>query len=1047
MLKGILRLLRATWFMALLMLFFAIALATGTLIEHNYNTATARILIYNVWWFEGLMLLMILSFLLNIKRYNLFQVNKWPTLLLHISLIVIIIGAFITRYNGVEGLMSIREGESSDLILTEKTYLQVIAESHQGETIFRKTIEHPVLLSQTTPRANSFHIRETFLGDKLEVVFKKFIENAISSFTPENNGELHIKIVIAGSSERTTHYVSSGEVVKLGNNLFAFNQPTPNAINFTTKDSYVIIKVPNKGTVHNMANQTRKSFATSTLDTLQYKSLYEINSTAFVIPEPPKRGNKKILSQGSKRNKITSDALSIELNTKVGKHLITVHGNKQALGDPYITVIDGITYKVSYGSKSHKLPFKIKLNDFIAQKYPGTLNSYKSFKSKVEVIDSDKTNDEEIYMNHVLDYQGYRFFQASFHPDEKGTILSVNKDVIGTWTTYTGYFMLYLGLIWILFSKNSRFYQVSKKLRKLNRRKTLHVLWLIGVLSLSGQVISQEIPSPHLVKDQIDSIVNLYNVPDSHAQKFGSLVIQDENGRMKPINTFSSELLRKLSKRTTYQKLSPDQVLISIMQYPELWYNVPLIFLKKGNDSIRNILNIPKESHHAALASFFNIDGSYKLDNQVKEAYQSINPDQFAKDFMETDKRVNLLYETLRGQTLKLFPIPEDSNNTWISVNEVEDRMQTFRDTVFIKNILPFYYQTLSEARASKDYTEADLILKKIKAFQIKHGNKVRPKESNITAEILYNKVDLLNRLFIWYFSSGLLLLIAAILSLLYRNKVIISSLLFIRLLIIICFILHTCGLIFRAYVSGHAPWSDAYETMIYIGWATMLFGMMYCFRSFLALGATAFIVSIILMVAHWNWLDPSIANLQPVLDSYWLMIHVAIIVASYGPFTLAMILGILSMLLMLFLNNENQNRLKSQITSLTLTTELTVTIGLVMLTIGNFLGGQWANESWGRYWAWDPKETWALVSIVLYAFIIHMRLVPILRGQWMFAMMSVLGFYSIFMTYFGVNFYLSGLHSYAKGDLLFTPSIIAYSMITILLLGTFSYIRQRAYL
>jgi cytochrome c-type biogenesis protein CcsB len=246
-----------------------------------------------------------------------------------------------------------------------------------------------------------------------------------------------------------------------------------------------------------------------------------------------------------------------------------------------------------------------------------------------------------------------------------------------------------------------------------------------------------------------------------------------------------------------------------------------------------------------------------------------------------------------------------------------------------------------------------------------------------------------------------------------------------------------------RWYLSGHAPWSNAYESMVYVAWATMFFGLAFGRKSELTMGSTAFVTSIILMVAHWNWLDPSIGNLQPVLDSYWLMIHVAVIVASYGPFTLGAIIGIVALVLMLFMNKKNKEKIKLNIRELSIINELALTVGLIMLTIGNFLGGQWANESWGRYWGWDPKETWALISIIVYAFVIHMRFVPGLRGNFAFNWGAVIAFGSILMTYFGVNFYLTGLHSYASGD-----QIISYQFIigSIVVLGTLGYFARRKF-
>jgi len=263
------------------------------------------------------------------------------------------------------------------------------------------------------------------------------------------------------------------------------------------------------------------------------------------------------------------------------------------------------------------------------------------------------------------------------------------------------------------------------------------------------------------------------------------------------------------------------------------------------------------------------------------------------------------------------------------------------------------------------------------------------------------------------------------------------------KFIIVTLFVLHTMGLIARWYISGHAPWSDAYESMIYVAWATMLFGIVFGRKSDITFASTAFVTSMILMIAHWNWMDPAIANLQPVLNSYWLMIHVAIIVGSYGPFTLGMILGVVSLLLMILTNDKNEKKMKLNIKELTIVNEMALTVGLVMLTIGNFLGGMWANESWGRYWGWDPKETWALISIMVYAFVIHMRLVPGLRGRFVFNLGSIIAFASILMTYFGVNFYLAGLHSYAKDDQEISQVYIIAAIVIVSVLGYFA---QRKY-
>ena len=344
--------------------------------------------------------------------------------------------------------------------------------------------------------------------------------------------------------------------------------------------------------------------------------------------------------------------------------------------------------------------------------------------------------------------------------------------------------------------------------------------------------------------------------------------------------------------------------------------------------------------------------------------------------------------------------------------------------------------QTLRMARSSGDYSKANDVLNSIEGFQKKYGEEVMPSQEKIDTEILYNKYDVFKNLFWQYMTAGLLMFIFVIIQIFKDNKAIRTTIKVFQIAILILFFVHTAGLIARWYISGHAPWSDAYESMIYVAWATMFFGLAFGRKSDFTTASTAFVTSMILMIAHWNWMDPSIANLQPVLDSYWLMIHVAVIVASYGPFTLGMILGLVSLILMILTNEKNKKKMSINIQELTIITELSLTVGLVMLTIGNFLGGQWANESWGRYWGWDPKETWALISIMVYAFVIHMRLVPGLRGRFAFNWAAIIAFASILMTYFGVNFYLTGLHSYASGDQIISYQFIIGAFVAWIILG-----------
>ncbi len=1042
--KKIASILFSTRIMAVLFILFAIAMAMGTFIENWYSIETARILIYNTWWFEGIMLFLLINFIGNIKRYNLHKREKWSSLILHLAFILILIGAFITRYISYEGIMPIREGETTNVYMTHDNYLTFFLDGEIDGQPRRRVLQEKVLFGPEVE--NDYTLNTDFNGQPVKFEVTNFIHGAEEALVPTEDGDNYLKIVEAGDGQRHDHYLQEGEVSNIHNVLFTLNSPQDGAINIQVNDKGdYLVDSPFDGTYMRMADKKQGELVKDSTQALMLRSLYNIGNMQFVIPEPVVKGKYDVVPTNPK-TKEDMDAVTLKVSSAGKTETVTLLGGQGTVADPTKMNIGDLEVFLNYGSIEKELPFSIKLNDFIAEKYPGTADretpGYASFKSKVELIKEGKEPmPYEIYMNHVLDYEGYRFFQSSFQPDEKGTVLSMNHDFWGTWTTYIGYFLLYFGLMWILFDKGSRFGNLKVMLDKVKAKKKT-ITTLLVLLSMSSGMMAQEDEHMHseAAKSQMDSIIKANAVTKEHAAKFGRLVIQDAGGRMKPANTYSSELLRKLSKTDEYEGLSSDQVLISMTENPTVWYNVPILFVEKHNDSLHKLLGVEKGRKHLSLTDFFGRTGEYKLSEYLDEAYRAAVPNQFQKDFIKTDKKVNLLYQALQGKVLKIFPVPGDENNKWVSYKEVDEVNLKGMDSVYTRQILPLYMNALREARATGDYTKADKYLGSIKSYQQKFGSEVMPSDEKIDAEITYNKYDIFKNLYWMYMLAGVFMLIFVMIRIFKDNKFIRGLIYFSVAAIAVLFTLHTIGLGARWYISGHAPWSDAYESMIYVAWATMFFGLAFGRKSNLTIASTAFVAAIILMIAHGNWTDPAIANLQPVLDSYWLMIHVSVIVGSYGPLTLGMILGVMSLLLMILTTSSNKKKMLLNIREITIITEMSLTVGLVMLTIGNFLGGQWANESWGRYWGWDPKETWALVSIMVYAFIIHMRLVPGLRGRWTFNFMAVVAYSSVMMTYFGVNFYLSGLHSYASGDKVITPTFVYYTLAGVAVLGALSY-------
>ena len=1016
--------------MALLMLVYAVGMGYATLVENDYGIMASKALVYSALWFEVVQVLLALNFIGNIKRYNLLRWEKFPTLLFHIAFVIILIGASVTRYVSYEGQMPIREGATSNLVVSANTYLSLRIDNNKVQRHYEKEL----LMSSITN--NSFDKTFEFKGKDIEVDYVDFIPNATEQIIKDNGDKTMLHLVVSAMGGREDKYIEQGKILKLGMQIFAFDLDYPGAVEIKTTDSGLTIKSPLDITFLKMDTQESGTYSRDSIVNFTKRLLYGVGKVSFVLTDVLENASVGFVSDNAK-NSNKQDLLIVDVKSGDETQRLNIFGGKGTVSPKNQLTINGLNVYIGYGSKYIELPFSLKLNDFILDRYPGS-HSPASFASEVTLIDGDKVENHRIFMNNVLDYKGYRFFQSSYDQDEKGTILSVNHDGWGTGITYLGYILLTIGMFWTLFSPNSRFMAVNKKLKKMSSKTSVIVLF--AMLAISSNSFAQA-PNMHMFNN-VDSLIQAHKIPREHADKFGHLVIQDNGGRLKPINTFASELMRKVYRKDHYKGLDANQVLLSMIMNPVDWQFVPMIKIVKET-GVGKTVGITGE--YARFYDFFDDKGVYKIGKAVEAAYQK-KPGargMYDKELLKVDERVNIFYMAFNGTLLRLFPIPNDKNNKWVS--SVSDlSVLKGDDSLFVAKIMPWYVSTVKEAHESGNWEDANQKIDFISMYQKKYGESVMPSESKIKWEVMYNKYKPFFMLFPFYMMVGFAMLVFSFIQL-FKDKKWLTYLNYGTVgLIILGFLFHTFGLGVRWYISGHAPWSNGYESMIYISWATVLAGFIFARRSKISLSGTALLASLILMVSHLNWLDPEVTNLVPVLNSYWLMIHVAVITASYGFVGLAALLGFFVLLIYIFINDKNKSKLSETIKELTYINEMTLTIGLFMLTIGTFLGGVWANESWGRYWGWDPKETWAFVSVFVYAIVLHMRLVPGLKGRYAFNLASVVAFSSIMMTYYGVNYYLSGLHSYAAGDPVPVPNFVYYSIVIVIVVAILAYIKKK---
>ena len=1022
--------------MVVLMLIFAFSIGYATIVENDYGTMTAKAEIYNAQWFNVLLGLLAINLIYNIIHFKMYTLKKAPIFIFHIAFLVILFGAAVTRYMGYEGIMHIRNGMIASSMMSSDPYFDV--EAKVGD----KVVSYSKIAYLSKRLNNDLEASLDVAGKDVDVTLKEYIPNAITSIVKDPKGSSMLSLMVTGGGRGKPVALDKGNYYNAGNFILdfqsgkTFKKPT---ISIFLKDNKLYMKHNMQLSYMKMSDRSKGELAANDKDILNNRVLYTTKFGSFVLRKYLPHAVKKVITNPNAKLRASGlGLLRFSVDVDGQKRNLTAYFRKGLEGEASHVNVDGVDVYVSFGSKEIQIPFQIKLLKFKLDRYPGSM-SPASYASEVEVIDKANNFHEKyrIYMNHILEYRHYRFFQSSYDMDEGGTVLSVNHDP-GTLPTYIGYALLAFGLFWTLFSRKHRFSRLSKKAKDAAKAKAIPALLAMGVLlSIT--------PSVHA--DSLDpSIKTILSFPKEHAKKFSKLVVQDTKGRMKPIDTLAIEVLAKIHRSATLKvgdkTLNADQVLLGMMMRPDIYRNIKLI--RTGNENINKIIGIAKDAKYASFAQFFqdpeNMRG-YKLMKLVDEASRKAPKDRerLDKAALKIDEKVNVVYMVFTGSLLKIWPKPNDVNNKWYATIEALKKFSP-QNSKRVRNLAVNYFTSVDASLKSGDWSKSNAALDKIAAYQKKYGAAVYPKASRIKAEIFYNHSNIFEILWPLYFIVGFVLLVLSFIKILkpqFKMTFITKSALG---LLGIFFLAHTLGLALRWYISGHAPWSNGFESMTYIAWATVLAGFIFSKQSPITLASTSILAGLILFVAHLSWMNPQITNLVPVLNSYWLSIHVSMITASYGFLGLSALLGFITLLLFIAKNEKNDRQISLSIKELNAINEMSLMIGLAMLTVGNFLGGVWANESWGRYWSWDPKETWALVTIIVYAVVLHLRFIKSIYNDFNYSVISLMAFTSVLMTYFGVNYYLAGMHSYAKGDPVPIPDFvpISYAIVFVIIILAF---------
>jgi len=1078
--------------MTLGLFIFLIAIGAATFFESAYDIQTARILIYNALWFEVLLVYLGILLIANIVEQRMFRREKTPVLAFHLSFIVILIGSWTTRYVSFDGLMLITEGKQSDFIYSSDPYLWY--KINDGKLQF--TESRKMFMSEVTH--NDFDIDVEFPNhpSPVKIEYVDFKKNVVDSLII--NDSIKGKILDIITDGMKSNFLSSNGFVMVGDVAISFNKKDAMpGIQLFEKEGVVMLesKFPLKYLPMSEMQKARQSgspipeekYVHVPVDSVvEFKTttLYLVNNQQFVFKQAIE--NAKVTKLPSSKKNAGSDFLIVKVSDGKQSKIVELQGGMSAIPTPTMVQLNGLTYEFEYGSMKIDLPFAIRCNDFQLDKYPGS-ETASSFASEVTVLDDElkHTHSQRIFMNNVMDYRGYRFFQSAYDLDdpktpenEEGTRLSVNYDWWGTNITYLGYLLMSIGMILSLFSPHSRFKELNEKLKKTRlRRESLSVLIVLFALSIGSPTFAQDDQDhsghdhashdhsahDHSVDDhsthsqhnhsdvnekvkKTDKTEAVHKVMSKeHSDQLATLMVQDFDGRIVPFHTTADQILRKISRKNKFKDFNAVQVVMSMHMYPQYWMNQQLIYVPS------NLKDSLKLSDYASFSELSTVEGDFRWMVEYNASHKKLEKlrNEFDKKIIKLVEKFQVVQSVFSWQYMKIMPVKSDVNNTWF-VPLSSDLMQ--KDSLSSSLALK-YLAKLDKASTDNNYTEVLELLKQLKDFQKNEGSKVVPSDAKIKVEVSYNKMEIFKNSWYSYILIGLILLIVFFIKIFIKpsqgverkfgnlGKILTG-------LLIVMFVYHGVGLGFRWFITGHAPWSNGYGAIIFIAWVTMIAGFLFSKKNPVILAGTAVLAALMIFVSEMNLMDPEITPIQPVLKSYWLMIHVSIITGSYGFLGLGCILSLLNLMLYTIRTKKNGKLITLHITELSYVSEMTITLGLFMLTIGTFLGGIWANESWGRYWAWDPKEVWALVSVLVYAVILHLRYIPGLAGKFLFNTVTFWGYSAILFTFFGVNFYLVGLHSYAQGEGLGTvPEGIIITVIIFVIFNVFAFLRNKAYL
>ena len=673
----------------------------------------------------------------------------------------------------------------------------------------------------------------------------------------------------------------------------------------------------------------------------------------------------------------------------------------------FVTWIDGEqgTLQLKLGEKTmsfinkrgekRTLPFSISLEDFEIIYYKGT-RAPMDYVSRITV--SAENNSEslegEISMNKIFSFMNYRFYQSGYDANGQETVLSVSHDPYGIGITYTGYSILLVSIILFFLNPQSTFRQLMKSYRNNSQdiKKGCSILFLlfISTFPMGSRAMAADHPLPK-------------TLPRETAGRFGDLYIL-YNDRICPLQTFARDFTIKLYGKPTYHGLTSEQVLTGWLFYYDSWKNEPVIRIK--SNEARRLLDI--KGQYASVKDFAGSTNEYKLEDAMRQIHLGRQITD-RKGIEEANEKFNIISMVCTGALMKIFPYRDAKGNTlqWYAQSDRLPNEMGNEQWTFTRKAMNYVHEQI----VMKRFDEVNRLLNKIKQYQQKECGEALPSASRFKAEKLYNQFDYSKPIAIFCLCIGLFAFIYYCRCTVTEKNICCSLAFIFNLLLCSIFIYLSMTIVLRGYVSNHLPLSNGFETMQFMAWCTVLLTFFLQRKFTLSVPFGFLLCGLTLLVSMFGEQNPRITQLIPVLQSPLLSIHVVAIMTAYSLLAFIMLNGITAVVL-----HYSTENCETAIDFLQRISRLILYPAVFLLTIGIFIGAVWANVSWGRYWGWDPKEVWALITMLVYALALHPASLKWFRYPMFFHVFGIVAFLTVLITYFGVNFLLGGMHSYANG-------------------------------